>query len=380
MHDSAVSDPEATRLAALRNYGILDTLDEDAYDDITKLASFICGTPIALISLVAEDRQWFKSSVGLQVKETPREHAFCAHAILKSDEVMVVEDASVDGRFERNPLVTGEPSIRFYAGAPLVTPTGEAIGTLCVIDRESRSLSKNQAQAIRALARQVVAQLELRRVVIELQHLNKEQSTYRTVIEDLNAKLEAVSVTDSLTGLKNRRAFDSALKDQLAYSARSKSPLSLLLLDLDKFKNYNDSYGHVAGDEALRLVARALASDARPYDLVARYGGEELAIILPNTCAQDARFVGERARRAIEEIAWPNNTVTVSVGVATGVPGMSPTTLITLADQALYAVKRRGGNQVLHCEELLDLTPIGSTAKSNSNPPDQPIRAVAVGR
>ena len=113
---------------------------------------------------------------------------------------------------------------------------------------------------------------------------------------------------------------------------------------------------------------------------MARYGGEELAIILPNTRAQDARFVAERVRRAIEEIAWPNKTVTVSVGAATLIPGMSSTILITLADQALYAVKRRGGNQVLHCEELLDLTPIGSTAKSNSNPPDQPIRAVAVGR
>ena len=311
MHDSAVSDTEEARLAALRNYGVLDTLDEDAYDDITKLASFICATPIALISLVDEDRQWFKSSVGLQAQETPREHAFCAHAILKSDEVMVVEDASVDGRFAHNPLVTGEPSIRFYAGAPLVTPTGQAIGTLCVIDREPRSLSSNEAQALRALSRQVVAQLELRRIVIELEHLNKEQTTYRTVIEDLNAKLEAVSVTDSLTGLKNRRAFDSVLKDQLAYSARSKSPLSLLLLDLDKFKNYNDTYGHVAGDEALRLVAQALTSHARPYDLVARYGGEELAIILPNTRAQDARFVAERVRRAIEEIAWPNKTVTI---------------------------------------------------------------------
>ena len=351
MHDSAVSDTEEARLAALRNYGVLDTLDEDAYDDITKLASFICATPIALISLVDEDRQWFKSSVGLQAQETPREHAFCAHAILKSDEVMVVEDASVDGRFAHNPFVTGEPSIRFYAGAPLVTPTGQAIGTLCVIDREPRSLSSNEAQALRALSRQVVAQLELRRIVIELEHLNKEQTTYRTVIEDLNAKLEAVSVTDSLTGLKNRRAFDSVLKDQLAYSARSKSPLSLLLLDLDKFKNYNDSYGHVAGDEALRLVAQALTSHARPYDLVARYGGEELAIILPNTRAQDARFVAERVRRAIEEIAWPNKTVTVSVGAATLIPGMSPTTLITLADQALYAVKRRGGNQILHSEE-----------------------------
>ena len=380
MHDSAVSDHEEARLAALRNYEVLDTLDEDAYDDITKLASFICATPIALISLVDKDRQWFKSSVGLQVQETPREHAFCAHAILKSNEVMVVEDASVDGRFAHNPLVTGEPSIRFYAGAPLVTPTGQAIGTLCVIDREPRSLSSNEAQALRALSRQIVTQLELRRVVIELEHLNKEQTTYRTVIEDLNAKLEAVSVTDSLTGLKNRRAFDSVLKDQLAYSARSKSPLSLLLLDLDKFKNYNDTYGHVAGDEALRLVAQALKSHARPYDLVARYGGEELAIILPNTRAQDARFVAERVRRAIEEIAWPNKTVTVSVGAATLIPGMSPTILITLADQALYAVKRRGGNQILHSEELPELTPIGSTAKSNSNPPAQPIRAAALGR
>jgi PAS domain S-box-containing protein len=158
---------ETARLENLRQYAILDTLPEQEFDDLTRLAALICGTPIALVSLVDADRQWFKSKVGIDEPETPRDIAFCAHAILQPD-IFVVPDALADERFRTNPLVTGEPKVRFYAGAPLVTKQGHALGTLCVVDRVPRDLSPEQREALRALSRLVVAQIELRRSVSDL--------------------------------------------------------------------------------------------------------------------------------------------------------------------------------------------------------------------
>lgn len=154
---------EAQRLEALREYHILDTAAEQAYDDITALAAYLCDVPIAMISLVDESRQWFKSKLGLNQQETPRDVAFCAHAILQT-EPLIVKDALKDTRFADSALVTREPHIRFYAGFPLATPEGLALGTLCAIDRRPRQLSASQKTAMQALSRQVMALLELRRV------------------------------------------------------------------------------------------------------------------------------------------------------------------------------------------------------------------------
>jgi GAF domain-containing protein len=155
-----IPENEAERLNTLRGYGILDTHPEDRFDDLTRLATLICGTPISLISLVDEDRQWFKSKTGLEMCQTPREEAFCAHAIM-SPELLLVPDASQDPRFATNPLVLGELHVRFYAGAPLTAPNGHHLGALCVIDRVPRQLSREQLESLRILSRQVMAQVIL---------------------------------------------------------------------------------------------------------------------------------------------------------------------------------------------------------------------------
>lgn len=159
---SAPDDLEARRLAALKALMVLDSPEEQAYDDLTRFAADLCDTPIALISLIDAERQWFKSRVGLQVRETPREHAFCATAIQTPDQVTVVRDATQDARFAGNPLVTGFPKIRFYAGAPLVTSDGQTLGTLCVIDHRPRELDATQIERLRFMADQVIAVLEQR--------------------------------------------------------------------------------------------------------------------------------------------------------------------------------------------------------------------------
>lgn len=158
---------EKQRLASLRELKVLDTDPEQAYDDLTRIASQLCGTPIALVSLIDEDRQWFKAKVGVEAHSTPRSMAFCAHAIL-GREIFEIPDATRDPRFHDNPLVTGETNIRFYAGTPLVTRDGHAMGTLCVIDRTPRDLSPEQRLALEALGRQIVAQLELRRLNLRM--------------------------------------------------------------------------------------------------------------------------------------------------------------------------------------------------------------------
>ncbi|MFQ3613499.1 MAG: PAS domain S-box protein, partial [Cyanobacteriota bacterium] len=161
---------ETQRLAALREYHVLDTAPEASFDELVRLAAFVCSTPVALVSLIDRDRQWFKAKLGLEVEQTPRDVAFCAHAILTPQEPLVVEDAQQDERFADNPFVTGDPHIRFYAGIPLVTPEGSALGTLCVIDYQPRHLSPEQLEQLKALGHQVVAQLELRRSLTQLSH------------------------------------------------------------------------------------------------------------------------------------------------------------------------------------------------------------------
>jgi len=195
---------EEARLQALQRYEILDTDSEKEFDDLTLLASHICGVPIAMISLVDENRQWFKSKIGMTTSETSRDIAFCAHGILQA-EVFVIKDTQADARFAANPLVTGNPKIRFYAGAPLVTSDGHALGMICVNDQVPRELSSAQLEALQALSRQVVAQLELRRSTNELRrtiaHLEKiqEELQWKTAFFEakVNSSIDGILVVDN---------------------------------------------------------------------------------------------------------------------------------------------------------------------------------------
>jgi GAF domain-containing protein len=191
---------EQRRLEVLRGYEILDTQPEAAFDDLTLLASYVCQAPVALISLIDADRQWFKSKVGISVVETSRDIAFCASAILQPD-VFIVPDASQDARFAENPLVASEPKIRFYAGATLMT-NGHALGTLCVVDRVPRDLNSEQLEALRALSRQVVAQLELRRNLKRLERAltarDRAEAESEATLRDLKAALANVRTLEGL--------------------------------------------------------------------------------------------------------------------------------------------------------------------------------------
>jgi GAF domain-containing protein len=164
MRAAPIPDNEAARLETLRQYQVLDTDSEEVFDELTRLAAYICDTPTALISLVDANRQWFKARVGIQARETPRNISFCGHAITNRG-CFIIEDALFDERFADNPLVIKEPFVRFYAGMPLLSPEGFAIGTLCVMDRKPRHLDDKQVDALSMLANQVMSQLELRREV-----------------------------------------------------------------------------------------------------------------------------------------------------------------------------------------------------------------------
>ena len=228
---------EQARIASLKEHKILDTEAEGAYDDLTKIASEICQTPIALVSLVDSERQWFKSRVGLDAPETHRDLAFCAHAIL-NPELFIVNDTFEDERFFDSPLVTGDPKIRFYAGTPLHTEEGLALGTLCVIDREPRDLTKGQAEALAALGRQVEAQLRLRLNITRLEKLNRiKELLLRMVSHDLKNSFNTIIGLSKVLGVK----IDSLSKDnirdvikQIESSGQRANDLLLAMLEWSK--------------------------------------------------------------------------------------------------------------------------------------------------
>ncbi len=267
MKEAQLPCDEAERLAELYRYEVLDTEAERAIDDLTELAAHLCRTPIALVSLVDASRQWFKSKVGLKATETPRAVAFCAHAIV-GDEVLVVPDALADDRFADNPLVTGAPGIRFYAGAPLTTSTGYNLGTLCVIDTVARPLEREQHEALQILSRQVVQRLEQRRQLKDLQQAQQAVAVHHAQLQEF---LDTSNELIQRVGPDGRLLYtNSAWHKALGYSSAEATGLSLFeILHPDSLEHCRAQFPRVlAGESIPRMDISLVAKDGRRIDVI----------------------------------------------------------------------------------------------------------------
>ena len=263
---------EALRIQTLRELNVLDTSPEERFDRLTRLAKRLFNVPIALVSLVDADRQWFKSCVGLDVSETSRDISFCGHAIL-GDQILTVPDAGLDERFHDNPLVVGAPGIRFYAGCPLTVTNGSKLGTLCLIDIKPRDLDDEDRALLRDLAR--MAEQEL-------------------------AAVQMASM-DELTLLSNRRGFEALARHALGVCKRLEKPATLLFFDLNDFKQINDTYGHAEGDGALKTFADVLRIAFRESDVIGRLGGDEFVALLTAADHVETSAIMARLREILDE-------------------------------------------------------------------------------
>jgi diguanylate cyclase (GGDEF)-like protein len=306
---------EAARLDALRSLSVLDTPGEERFDRLTRMARRMFRVPIALVSLVDENRQWFKSKDGLDACETPRDISFCGHAI-HADDIFLINDAWADPRFADNPLVTGPPHVRFYAGCPLRTAGGHKIGTLCIIDTEPRAFDDDDRTAMRDLA---------------------------SVVEDELTAFQTAT-TDELTRISNRRGFLLLAQYSLNFCARQQQPATLAFIDLDQFKPINDRFGHAEGDRALVAFSEAMRCSFRSTDLFARLGGDEFVVLLSGARKVDADVV----IRKFAEVVSAHNAeagrgydLKFSAGLVEFQPASHPDieALLAEGDAQMYAIK-----------------------------------------
>lgn len=344
MIEPPLSPNEPLRLESLRQTRILDTSLEERIERIMRLALRLLVSPIAAVSLIDVKRQWFKSIQGAKVSEASRQVSFCEHTML-ADDVMVIPDARRDPRFSNNPLVSDAPNVIFYAGCPVRSPDGRRIGALCIIDREPRSMSCEDVQALRDLAG--VAESEFSSAM--------QSAAQQEIISELKSANHRAQV-DPLTRLWNRDCIFALLDVALARAARSRDVRvgpGVIMIDIDFFKRLNDQFGHQAGDDVLQQVAKQMLGSIREVDAIGRYGGEEFMVLLgPCESITGALKVAERIRHRVNATSFALGGtkihITVSLGVAfAGSPmNISGDTLIHKADAALYLAKRNGRNRV----------------------------------
>lgn len=325
----------------LHSLGVLDGPTEERFQDLVRLAAWVCGTPTSAVSFVDAQRQWFKARHNIDACETPREQSFCAHALDRPAEVLVVPDARDDPRFADNPLVQQQAGIRFYAGAPMVGSDGRALGTVCVLDREPRDLDADQREALAALARQAVALLEL----------------------GLGRRTR-----DAITGLPDREAFEAWLSEPVevtggehdadranAQATQATRANAQIVLDLDGFRRVNLALGAQVADEALRIVAHRLVTTAGEDALVARRRADQFLVALPARSVTQARQMGRRLAAAVSApmtVGEEQIELTAGVGVAWH-EQPDRRALLREATLALEEAKRRGPNELVAFDEDL---------------------------
>lgn len=340
MLEPQISKNETDRLKSLHALKLLDTPIEERFERFTRMVQMALGVPISAFTLVDKDRQWFKSIQGADATETSRSLSFCAHAILEADEILHVPDATRDERFHDNPLVTGNPNIGLYAGCPIRSPDGHAIGSLCAVDSQSRVLNTDQLQTLRDLG--AMLENELRAAALSRSH--------GELIEQLDAA-ERLALIDPLTRVWNRRGIEEILKREWTKASRHNECMSVIMADIDHFKRINDAHGHPVGDEVIRATSRKLLSALRTEDAVGRFGGEEFMIVLSNHKPEMLQPILERLRTAIAGGPFATEAgeipVTVSLGAAMMEPAfpISTEALIKRADDALYESKQNGRNR-----------------------------------
>jgi diguanylate cyclase (GGDEF)-like protein len=314
MNKPPLPDNEEDRLKELNSLGLLDTESEERFDRYTRLAVRVFQVPFSMVTLVDSDRQWFKSRQGISISESPRDVSFCAHAILE-DEILVVSDTRKDPRFLDNPMVTVESGVRFYAGCPIRSRKGFAIGTLCIAGPEPMELSEPDRQILKDLARMLQEEIN--------------QHTLATV--------------DELTGLSNRRGFLGIAGHAIAMCKRMNRPATLMFFDLDGFKEVNDKFGHAEGDKVLVDVGQLLLSEFRYSDVIARLGGDEFCVLLTGTDANQVARPLENLNLAVQ-LENDRNPYVIGYSVGTVMFDVdkhnSISALVAEADRLMYEQKR----------------------------------------
>jgi diguanylate cyclase (GGDEF)-like protein len=313
---------ECQRQRDLERQGVLDHPGDEHFDRLVTLTASVLDTPIALISLVDRDRQWFLAHHGLAVQETPRRMAFCAHTIA-GDETLVVADASQDSRFNTNPLVTDDPHIRFYAGTPLQSREGHNLGTLCVIDSQPRQLGPREVSLLEEMAQLVLRELDLRREL----------------------------TVNPLTGLANRASFLEQAGPELDRARSGSVGLALLALELDQFSQVRIRWGHEASDQALKDVAACLKGQHRAQDLLGQIGDQGFAILMVDVDQAAAMERAEAIRAEITELGGVFRTSGYQLSVSGGLTLLAPDDdrpqeLLLRAERALFLAQGNGHNQI----------------------------------